>query len=376
MKSLVNSLLLFALVFVSCSSPNNTTVVNNATVVNDSMGPTITRFSPDTIWTLKLLTVYGSHFGYDPADVNVTIGGVQAGVDSTIDTLLTITVPDSAQTGLIRVATLNGKFTSAKPIIVEHTFNPHNINGDRVPEGASFSIPGAGLENYNGFIVLRVGGLALPIDSLFDNRIVSHVISDATSGEVIISDALETYDCGYLRITRPTVWNTLSEIWDNISVRETHHRTGFIKGPTVLVDSSWTDTVTFSRQNDVTISGISFITGGKWLEYDLQSPGFYYSNLRLAWDTLLQSANISFTLPAGVSPPSRTLLLDTSWYPTAESVTFPLNLPVDRDIEFTFPNGMSYQITEDSSDEAGLVNWQEITSASVLSGSFDLIFKR
>lgn len=370
MKTFLCSVPIFALLFASCSAPNNTTVVNNAAT------PTIVGFSPDTAWTLKQITVYGSHFGFDSADVNATIGGVQTGVANADDTVLTLNVADSAQTGFIHVVTINGSATSVKPLTVKYTFNPHSIAGDTAFEGASFSISGGGMKNYHGFIVLRVGGFTFPIDFLFDNRIVSHVIPGVSSGEIIVSDSVGTYDCGPLYIARPSVWNTLSEIWDTWRVLETHHRVGFIKGPSVPIDSSWIDTVTYSRQNDIKISGIPFIRSGEWLEFDLKSPDFDYPYLRLDWDTLQQSENLSFTLPAGTSLPDRTLMLDTSWNFTTEGVIFPLQLPVDRDIELSFSNGMAYQILEDSTDEAGLVNWQETTYATPISGNFDLIFKK
>src|SRR5690348_4371141 len=142
MKSLRYSIPILSLLFASCSSPSNTTV-------NNPTAPIITGFSPDTVWTLQDLTVYGAHFGYDPADLSVAIGGVplESYFENVDDTILTFYVADSAQTGLLRVATINGSATSTKPVTVEHTFNPHSIN-DSIPVGTYFSIPGTGMKNY------------------------------------------------------------------------------------------------------------------------------------------------------------------------------------------------------------------------------------
>lgn len=261
MKRLFLTVPIFALLLASCSSPNNTTVVN-------STAPTITDFSPDTVWTLKPLTLHGSHFGYDAGDLYTTIGGVRVVYfDSLNDTVMTIYVPDSAQTGLIRIATMNGSSSSSKPVVVKHTFNPYSIN-DSIPIGAYFSIPGTGMKNYHGFVVLRVGSLVLPIDSIFDTRIVSHVISGGYSGPLTISDSSGTYYCGSLAIIRPSTWKTLSEIWDNIVLKETHYRAGFIDGPTVRIDSSWVDTVTYSGQHDINISNVPFVITGEILQYN------------------------------------------------------------------------------------------------------------
>lgn len=94
----------------------------------------------------------------------------------------------------------------------------------------------------------------------------------------------------------------------------------------------------------------------------------------MTWDTVRQTAGLTFQLPESISPPSPTLRLDTVWNYSSANIASVL-LPVDRDIEFTFPN-FGYQITEDSSDEAGLIDWRESTTTTVLSGNFDLIFKQ
>src|SRR5207237_7142240 len=124
----------------------DTTIVDTTIVKPNA--PTITKFSPDTVWTLGTLTIHGTHFGFGN-DVYVAIDTVEADVLSVHDTIITVSVPEAAQTGLIRVATINGSTISAKPVVVKSTFTPHTIN-DTLPVGASFSIPGTGMNNFHG----------------------------------------------------------------------------------------------------------------------------------------------------------------------------------------------------------------------------------
>lgn len=349
---------IFALLFASCSSPNNTTVVNNAAT------PTIVGFSPDTVWTFDTLTIFGTHFGFDPADVNVTIDTTplwwQPMVD---DTILRAIVPEGAEKGLIHVATINGSIASAKPVVIKYTFYPHTIN-DTLPIGASFSIPGTGMNNYHGSLQLSVSGIAYPIDSVFPDRIVSHVVPNAKSGTLILSDSVETLNVGTLSITRPSAWKTLSEIWDNLSVTETHRLSRYANN-TMISDSTWQTMENFSGQSDINISGSTFIRTPIGLQYNLSVP-----SLLLTWDTVHQTASIQFQ--TGVSKNSGTLIFDSIWGATASNV--PAALPVDNDIEFIMPS-FGLQITEESLYSQSVV-WVETTSFSSISGSFDLIFKK
>src|SRR5579863_5995039 len=108
MKWLLRSISLLALAGVSCSAPN-TTVVN-------SLAPTITRFSPDTVWTLQPLTIYGTEFGYDYQGVRVTVDTSLAQITDVEDTLLTVSVPGGARTGFIHVWSYEQTATSARPV--------------------------------------------------------------------------------------------------------------------------------------------------------------------------------------------------------------------------------------------------------------------
>ncbi len=359
MKWLLRSVPLFALLCVGCTT--NTIVNNYAT---DSTAPTITRFTPDTVWTFGPLTIYGTHFGYDPSDLFVTIDSIQAGTGSANDTIMTVSVPETAQTGLIRVATILGSTTSSKPVVVEYTFNPHAIS-DTLPIGASFSIPGTGMNHSHGQLRLTVADVLYPIDSVFPNRIVSHVVANGFSGTIYLYDSSGTYYPGTLIVARPSSWNTLSQIWDNVSVTETHTRTGYVNGPSNTIDSTWTTTATYHQQHDVNVSGIPF----EWTQ-----AGLYYALavpiLHITWDTVSQTASILYE--PNSSSMTSTHTVDTVWFMNDGGL--PAMLPVTNAIEFVMPN-FSYSITEDSTDTQGLVNWQESTYTSLVSGSFDLILK-
>ncbi len=360
MKWLLRSAPLFALVWVGCTT---NTIVNNYAA--DSTAPTITRFTPDTVWTFGTLTIYGNHYGWYPGDLLVLIdtAQVQAFTNGN-DTMLVAEVPEGAQSGFIHITTINGTTTSAKPVTLEYTFNPHPIN-DTLPIGASFSIPGTGMNHYHGHLRMMVAGIWYPIDSVFSNRIVSHVVSNALSGTIYMYDSSGEYYPGTLTVARPSSWNTLSIIWDHVSVTETHTRTGYVNGPANTIDSTWQVTVNYLRQHDVNVSGIPFSRTQSGLQYAIAVPYLY-----LNWDTVAQAATVAFRQTSTIE--TATLTLDTTWY--TNTAYLPAPLPVDNAIEFTFPN-FGYQITEDSTDTQGLVNWQETTTATLTSGKFDLILK-
>ncbi|HZK76735.1 MAG TPA: IPT/TIG domain-containing protein [Candidatus Kapabacteria bacterium] len=323
-------------------------------------------------WTSQPLTIYGSNFGYDLFAVRVSVDTALAQVTDAEDTMLTVSVPDGARTGFIHVWAYEQTATSATPVVVEYTFNPHYIF-DSVPDGRSFSIPGTGMNHSRGILRLYVGGISYPIDSVFPDRIVSHAIPNSLSGQVTISDSNGTYNCGTLIVTRPCSWRTLSEIWDNLTVTETHHRTGYINGPAHTIDSTWKTTATYSGQRDTNIAGTFFSRTVQGLAYLLnQSNPKNSPLLQITWDTAHQIAAVSFRKDSYM-PASSFHTGDTIWYDNGQSL--PALLPVDGDIEFMLP-AFAYQISEDSMDTQGLVNWQETTTTTVTSGMFDIILKR
>jgi hypothetical protein len=356
-----------AFVGISCTTTTNTTVIN-------SLAPTISRFSPDTAWTFQTLTIYGTNFGYDPNDVHVVIDTALAQVLSIDDTVMKVLIPEVARTGFIHVRAYEQTGTSARPVIINYTFSPHYFT-DTATVGSSFSIPGTGMNNYPGFIQLSLNGTALPVDSIFADRIVSHVLPNCYSGPVTITDSIGTYNnMGTLTVTRPSSWKTLSEIWDNLTVRETHERIGYENGPANTFDSTWYTTAVYSGQHDINIAGGIFARTAKGVTYQYSWASTNDSrskSIGINWDTVHQVANVSFS-DYFISSATSFHSLDTDWYDEGDALSAPL--PVDADIEFMLPS-LRYQITEDSTDGTGLVKWQETTNGTITSGSFDLIFK-
>ena len=358
---------LLALFAMSCTTTTNTTSVVS------SLQPTITGFSPDTVWTFASLKISGSDFGYDATDIRVYLDTIQLFISSIDDTVLTAIIPETAHTGLIRIRSYEQTVTSAKPVVVNYTFSPHTIY-DSVPMGGSFSIPGTGMNNARGAIRITLNGISLPVDSVFADRVVSHVIPNSWSGPLSISDSVGAHSAGALTVVRPTVWRTLSLIWDNLRISEYHSRVGYVNGPGHPIDSTWYTTATYMGQVDTSIAGGVFaISTTPWLVYSIDRANNGNSPLlQLNWDTLNQRAQVSFQRCSS-NPLATTSLPDTEWYDNYEYVS--AILPVDRDVEFTMP-AMRYQIVRDSTDSQGLVNWKETTTSSIMSGSFDIILKQ
>ncbi len=360
MKWLLRSIPIVALVCVSCTTTTNTTV----SPVSNSLAPTITGFSPDTVWTGKWLTIHGTDFGYNSYDIRVFIDTAFVEETDAEDTIMTVSVPEGARTGLIRVWAYEQTATSAKPVVVEYTFNPHSVNVT-APDGGSFSVPGTGMNNYHGVLRLFVGEIPFPIDSVFPNRIVSHVPHNYPSGAITMSDSNGTYsDLGMLTVTRPSAWTTLSHIYNYINVTETHTRSGYVNGPANTFDSTWTTKASYAGQQDSNVTGIKFVRTSTGLQYS--APRF-----AITWDTISQTATVNFQKYSSI-PSTPTHSLDTQWSAGYQPLSAPL--PVDDNIEFVLPN-FGYEIQEDSTDTQGLVNWQETTTTKVTSGEFDIILK-
>jgi hypothetical protein len=343
-------------VCLSCSTTTNT-------IVSNSLAPTITRFTPDTVWTGKTLTIYGTDFGYAYDGVRVWIDTAPASVTDVEDTMVTVTVPEGAWTGLIHVWSYEQTATSLRPVVVDYAFNPHAIN-DTVPDGGSFSVPGTGMNHSHGILRLFMGGIPFQIDTVFPDRIVSHVPHNCPSGALTMSDSDGTYYPGSLTVTRPSAWTTLSQIYNYMNVTETHNRTGYINGPAHTIDSTWTTKVSYAGQHDLNVAGIKFMRRTTGLQYN--TPTY-----QIGWDTMSQTAYVTFSKSSSI-PTTPTHTIDTQWYAGGSPLSAPL--PVDNDIEFVVP-GFGYQINEDSTDTQGLVSWQETTNTQVTSGEFDIILK-
>jgi fibronectin type 3 domain-containing protein len=74
--------------------------------------PTVTSFAPINGPVGTVVTISGTDFAATPTSNTVTIGGALAPVSAATSTSLTVTVPTSAKTGPISVATLAGTFTT------------------------------------------------------------------------------------------------------------------------------------------------------------------------------------------------------------------------------------------------------------------------
>lgn len=369
MNSLLRShLLLLPLAFIGIAC----TTTNITNVTNPAIAPIISRFSPDTAWTLKELWIYGTNFGYDAADVRVTIDTARLEVELADDTVLKVIIPEGTPTGLVRVRTYEQTATSAKPVTIRQTFHPHAFT-DSLPEGASFSILGSGMNNYRGTLHISVNGISFPVDSFFADRIVSHVVPNSYSGAVTISDSQTSFTAGMLFVTRPSSWNTLSQIWNRATGKEYHHLSGYINGPTNPIDSTWQTIVTYDRQIDMNVSGIPFIKTARGLSYTVpySSPNGTAPLFQLIWDFVGQTASVTYTQHS-ITQLTPYHTIDTEWQ---NGASLPASGSVAADVEFA-PLSMYCRIIETTTDSTGLVNLQETTTLSNTSGEFDLILKR
>ena len=348
-------LALLALINGSCSAPPNSVV--------NSLSPIITGFSPDTAWTFKNLIISGKNFSYDASNCLVSIDTLRTELRDLEDTTVTVLVPENAHTGFVHVWSYESTATSSKPVVVMYSFSPHGFVDTAAP-GGFFSIPGTGMNNFPSTLRVFLNATEVPVDSVYSNRIVCHLFLNSYSGTVTLTDSSgHYYNTGSLVVTRPSYWRTLSEIWDNLTLRETHHLTG------PGIDSSWYTTASYSGQRDIDIAGLPFIRTAQGISLTLISPFPYTSNfqeVKMNWDTVHQTASFSYTGQSGLTN------LDTIW--SASNSGIPAPLPVEGNIELTAPN-YAYEIQESSMDSTNVGTRSEVTVTSILTGSFDLIFK-
>lgn len=94
-------------------------VVLSCTKNDPVPAPAILGFTPEAGPVSATVTISGMHFANDPKQNDVRFNGVKASVTASTTTLLTVTVPEGATSGVVTV-TVNGQSTVSE--------NPFTIN--------------------------------------------------------------------------------------------------------------------------------------------------------------------------------------------------------------------------------------------------------
>jgi YD repeat-containing protein len=147
----------------------------------------IATFSPTITHATATVLISGSGFSAVPSENAVVVGGAPAVVSAATATQLTITVPMTAQSGLISVTTGGNTATSTQQIVVRRpsisSFSPKLVN-----PGATVSISGNQLNLMPGTTVFSASGVPLALNSL-TNTSASLTIPANASGRIRVQTA-------------------------------------------------------------------------------------------------------------------------------------------------------------------------------------------
>ncbi len=166
---------------ISVTTPQGTGTSSN--VFTLSVLPAIASFAPLKAGPGGKITIRGANF---IGTTNVQFNDVRAAgfvIDS--PTQITATVPDAANTGLVRVSTAVGSATSVAvltivPVPIINSFNPLGA-----PAGASVTITGANFEETTEVRFNGLPGTAFSVDS--PRQITVRVPPGATSGSITVT---------------------------------------------------------------------------------------------------------------------------------------------------------------------------------------------
>lgn len=137
--------------------------------------PTITSFTPTSGAPGSSVTITGTNFSATAANNTVKFNGVTASVTSATTTSLTVTVPASASTGTISVATAAGTITSATSFTVSAGGGPSAITIASMPYNGS--VTGT---NHSYYVYTTVGTVSTISATALTSDIDPQVYTDAT----------------------------------------------------------------------------------------------------------------------------------------------------------------------------------------------------
>jgi uncharacterized protein (TIGR03382 family) len=163
----------------SGGSPN----LENTFTVLSAAAPTLTAFSPTTIAPNGTLTLTGTNFTGVTA---VSIDGAMADwVSVSSDTELSVSLPQGAATGRIRVYNTRGSATSASDVTV---LSAPKVTGFSPTSGAAGTVVTVTGTGFTGATGVRIGGLAAASFSVDnDTQLTATVASGAITGTVQVS---------------------------------------------------------------------------------------------------------------------------------------------------------------------------------------------
>jgi len=164
----------------------------NFTISAAPGGPAISSLSPGSGVAGSTLTISGTGFGTNPAELSVTVGGVAATITGVTNTVLTVAVPTTALTGAVVVTrsnsgaangTANGGVFQVTPVVLSVSPTSGTVGSSVVISGNSFG--GATRVSFND-----VETTSFTVNTAVSaNTLTVNVPVGATTGPVVVYTA-------------------------------------------------------------------------------------------------------------------------------------------------------------------------------------------
>ncbi len=149
----------------------------------------IQAINPDSGPELTQVLVTGTNFGNQLNDIEVTLNGEQANVNSVSNTEIVFIVPDGATTGSVVVSKISDGQEAEGPIftVINPEISIASINPNSGPELTQVLIAGGNFGSQQNDIMVTLNGDEADLVSVSNTEIVFIVPDGATTGPVVVS---------------------------------------------------------------------------------------------------------------------------------------------------------------------------------------------
>lgn len=178
-------------VIITATSTGGTTT-HRFTVRVQQGAPVITSVNPEAGRPGSTVTITGRDFGTNPrvSFANASGGRLDITPSASTDTLITVQVPNGAETGKINVANAIATGTSPNDFMIIRTPQITSFTPDSAPQGTTITIRGT---NFLGANRVSFGGVAAGNFQILSDTVITAVVqSGGASGLIQIANLLDS----------------------------------------------------------------------------------------------------------------------------------------------------------------------------------------
>lgn len=179
----------------------------------------IQSISPDSGPELTEVLITGTNFGNQLNDIEVSLNGEQANVNSVSNTEIVFIVPDGATTGPVVVSKISDGQEADGPIftVIDPEISIASINPNSGPELTQVLITGENFGSQQNDIMVTLNGDEADLVSVSNTEIVFIVPDGATTGPVVVSKISNGQEAEgpIFTVTEPPLVVTVSTLVDD-----------------------------------------------------------------------------------------------------------------------------------------------------------------